>query len=114
MEAMPFEDKNLDYLEKYSLLTGLVTLLLGVFFNVDSITPWGLVILVLIIFAFNGTFIYLAGWKFLRENWHELLRDNQSLQKRYGKRHNRKEKTKIVPNKKTLILERANDAWDLQ
>ena len=100
MEAMPYEDNNLDHLEKYSLLTGLVTLLLGVFFNVDSITPWGLVILVLIIFAFNGAFLYLAGRKFLRENWAELLRDNKSLQKKYGKRHNSKGKIKIVPSKK--------------
>ena len=115
MEAAPFENDKLDGLEKFSLLTSLATLLLGLFFNEAVILDSVKVAIIMGLFILNGTFLYLATKQFIKETWKEMIRDKPELATKFTQKKKKKGKTnavKVIPAEKKTVKERAKEAWE--
>jgi hypothetical protein len=115
MEAAPFENDKLDGLEKFSLLTSLATLLLGLFFNEAVILDSVKVAIIMGLFILNGTFLYLATKQFIKETWKEMIRDKPELATKFTQKKKKKGKkntVKVIPAEKKTVKERAKEAWE--
>ena len=116
VEAAPFEDANLDNLEKISLLTSLTTILLGLVFNESAVQGAGKIVLVVALLMLNSFFLYSAGRQFVKEKWKEMTRDNSVIAKKLKQK--KKGGPKVSPGRKKVLeagastaAERARKSW---